>query len=168
VAVQHGAGQRLRRRAAMGVVFGEGLLATVVVVNGFREAMMNAIPLALKRAIGVGIGLFILFIGLYSAGIVKSGPPGVPVTLGEMTTAPVAVAIFGLLLTVWFQARGIRSGLLIGIVVTTVLPIVVTAGPAAPPFRLAVRPWCRRRWSRCPISPRSGLESTSPSSCASA
>ena len=72
----------------MGVVFLEGLVITVLVLTGFREAIMNAIPLALKRAIGVGIGLFILFIGLVSAGIVKPGPPGVPVTLGELTAAP--------------------------------------------------------------------------------
>src|SRR5262249_2279959 len=116
---------------------------TVLVLTGFREAMMNAIPLALKRAIGVGIGLFILFIGLYSAGIVKSGPPGVPVTLGDLTTAPVAVAIFGLLLTVWLQARGISSGLRIGIIVTTVLAIVVnqlTGGAAFPTRGQAVVP----------------------------
>src|SRR5215471_10329625 len=143
VAFQLVAGLKLPWPAAMGVVFLEGLLLTVLVLTGFREAMMNAIPLALKRAIGVGIGLFILFIGLYSAGIVKGGPPGVPVTLGELTTAPVAVAIFGLLLTVWLQARGIGSGLLIGIIVTTVLAIVVnqlTAGAAFPTRGQAVVP----------------------------
>jgi len=143
VAFQLVAGLKLPWQAAMGVVFLEGLLLTVLVLTGFREAMMNAIPLALKRAIGVGIGLFILFIGLYSAGIVKSGPPGVPVTLGELTTAPVAVAIFGLLLTVWLQARGISSGLLIGIIVTTVLAIVVnqlTGGAAFPTRGQAVVP----------------------------
>src|SRR5262249_19006360 len=79
----------------------------------------------------------------YSAGIVKSGPPGVPVTLGELTTAPVAVAIFGLLLTVWLQARGISSGLRIGIIVTTVLAIVVnqlTGGARFPSRGQAVVP----------------------------
>jgi AGZA family xanthine/uracil permease-like MFS transporter len=124
-------------------VFLEGVLLTVLVLTGFREAMMNAIPLALKRAIGVGIGLFILFIGFYSAGIVKSGPPGVPVTLGELTAAPVAVAIFGEFLTVWLQARGISGGLLIGILVTTVLAIVVnrlTGGAAFPTRGQAVVP----------------------------
>src|SRR5204862_3423065 len=113
--------------AAMGVVLLEGIAITILVLTGFREAMMTAIPLALKRAIGVGIGLFILFIGLYSAGIVKSGPPGVPVTLGELTAAPVAVAIFGLLLMVWFQSRGMASGLLLGIALTTLLAMIVNA-----------------------------------------
>jgi len=143
VAFQLVAGHRLPWQAAMGVVFLEGLVLTILVLTGFREAMMNAIPLALKRAIGVGIGLFILFIGLYSAGIVKSGPPGVPVTLGELTAAPVGVAIFGLLLTLWLQARGVSGGLLIGILVTTVLAIIVngvTGGAAFPTPGQAVVP----------------------------
>ena len=143
VAFQLVAGLKLPWQSAMGVVFLEGLALTVLVMTGFREAMMNAIPLALKRAIGVGIGLFILFIGLYSAGIVKSGPPGVPVTLGELTAAPVAVAIFGVFLTVWLQARGFSSGLLVGILVTTVLAIVVnrwTGGAAFPTPGQAVVP----------------------------
>jgi len=143
VAFQLVAGLKLPWQAAMGIVFLEGVLLTVLVLTGFREAMMNAIPLTLKRAIGVGIGLFILFIGLYSAGIVKSGPPGVPVTLGELTAAPVAVAIFGVFLTVWLHARGISGGLLIGILVTTVLAIVVnrlTGGAAFPTRGQAVMP----------------------------
>ena len=143
VAFQLVAGLKLPWQAAMGVVFLEGIAITVLVLTGFREAMMNAIPLALKRAIGVGIGLFILFIGLYSAGIVKSGPPGVPVTLGELTAAPVVVAIFGLLLTLWLQARGLSGGLLIGILVTTALAIIVnrlTGGAAFPTPGQAVVP----------------------------
>jgi adenine/guanine/hypoxanthine permease len=70
VAFQLVAALKLPWTAAMGVVLLEGLAITVLVLTGFREAIMHAIPLALKRAIGVGIGLFILFIGLGAAGIV--------------------------------------------------------------------------------------------------
>ena len=143
VAFQLVAGLKLPWPAAMGVVFLEGAVIAVLVLTGFREAIMNAIPLALKRAIGVGIGLFILFIGLVSAGIVKAGPPGVPVTLGELTAPPVAVAVFGLFLTLWLQARGIRAGLLIGILATTGLAILVnrlTGGAAFPVPGQAVLP----------------------------
>jgi adenine/guanine/hypoxanthine permease len=73
----------------------------------------------------VGIGLFILFIGLVAAGIVKPGPPGVPVTMGDVTAAPAAVAIAGLLITLWLQARGNTGALLIGILLTTALAVVV-------------------------------------------
>ena len=143
VAFQLIAGLKLPWPAAMGVVFLEGVAITVLVLTGFRAAMMNAIPAGLKRAIGAGIGLFILFIGLVSAGIVKAGPPGVPVTLGDLTTPSVAVAVFGLLLTLWMQARGVSGGLLIGILASTALAIVVnrmTSGAAFPTPGQAVLP----------------------------
>jgi len=143
VAFQLVAGLKLPWQAAMGVVFLEGVAITVLVLTGFRQAIMDAIPMALKRAIGVGIGLFILFIGLVSAGIVVPGPPGVPVTLGRLTTPPVAVAVFGLLLTLWFQARRVSAGLLIGILASTALAIAInqaTGGAAFPTPGQAVVP----------------------------
>ncbi len=136
VAFQLVAALKLPWTAAMGVVLLEGLAITVLVLTGFREAIMHAIPVTLKRAIGVGIGLFILFIGLGSGGIVKPGPPGVPVTLGDLTAAPVTVALFGLLLTVWLTARKFTGALLVGILVTTVLAIAVNTGTAGRAFPL--------------------------------
>ena len=134
VAFQLVATLKLPWTAAMGVVLLEGLAITVLVLTGFREAIMHAIPVSLKRAIGVGIGLFILFIGLGAAGIVKPGPPGVPVTLGDLTAAPVAVALFGLLLTVWLTARRWSGALLVGILVSTALAIAVNAGSGGRAF----------------------------------
>src|SRR5499433_3417876 len=127
VAYQLVAGMKLPWQAAMGVVLLEGVIITVLVITGLREAIMRAIPASLKQAIGVGIGLFILFIRLNEAGIVKPGPPGVPVTLGPLTSAPVAVALFGLLLMLWFQSRGMSAGLLLGIFATTILAMIVNA-----------------------------------------
>ena len=143
VAFQLVAGMKLPWQAAMGVVFLEGVAITILVLTGFREAIMNAIPLALKQAISVGIGLFILFIGLVSGGFVKPGPPGVPMTLGDLTTAPVIVAAVGLFLTLWFQAARVRGALLIGILLTTIAAIVVnaaTGGKAFPTPGQAVMP----------------------------
>lgn len=134
VAFQLVATLKLPWTAAMGVVLLEGLAITALVLTGFREAIMHAIPLTLKRAIGVGIGLFILFIGLGAAGIVKPGPAGVPVTLGDLTAAPVAVALFGLLLTVWLTARRFTGALLVGILVSTALAIAVNAGTGGRAF----------------------------------
>ncbi|HET7875939.1 MAG TPA: NCS2 family permease [Methylomirabilota bacterium] len=143
VAFQLIAGLKLPWTAAMGVVFLEGVAITVLVLTGFREAIMDAIPVALKRAISVGIGLFILFIGLVSAGIVRSGPAGVPVTLGDLATPPVGVALFGLLVTVWLQSRGASGALLVGIVASTVVAIAInhwTGGKAFPTRGQAVIP----------------------------
>jgi AGZA family xanthine/uracil permease-like MFS transporter len=131
------------------VVLLEGLVITALVLTGCREAIMNAIPAALKRAIGVGIGLFILFIGLVSAGIVKPGPPGVPVTLGDLSSAPVAVALFGLLLTLWLTARRSSGALLVGIIASTVVAVAVnaaTGGHAFPTPGQAVWPTALVAW----------------------
>ncbi len=134
VAFQLVAGMKLPWPSAMGVIFLEGVAVTILVLTGFREAVMNAIPMALKQAISVGIGLFILFIGLVSAGFVKPGPPGVPVALTDFTTGPVGVALVGLFLTLWLQARRVRGALLLRILLTTVVAIGVNAASGGTAF----------------------------------
>ena len=125
VAFQLIVGMKLPWSAAMGVIFMEGVLITVLVLTGFREAVMDAIPITLKRAIGVGIGLFILFIGLFEGGLVKPGPPGVPVTLGNLNSLPVLVTLIGLFLTIALMARKVRGALLMGILLTTIVAIIL-------------------------------------------
>ena len=66
--------QGLSPAGAMGVIVLEGLVVLLLVLVGLREAVMNAVPLGLKRAIGVGIGLFILFIGFVDAGLIINNP----------------------------------------------------------------------------------------------
>jgi AGZA family xanthine/uracil permease-like MFS transporter len=112
---------------AMGVIVIEGLVITVLVLTGFRNAVLNAIPMALKRAIGVGIGLFIAFIGLVNAGIVVHPEAGNPIVQinPELTTLPILVFAIGLALTAGLVARKVRGGLLIGILATTVIAIVI-------------------------------------------
>ncbi len=109
---------------AMGIVVMEGALVTVLVLLGMRERVMQAIPLELKKAIAIGIGLFIAFIGLVNSGVVVRGE-GTPVTLAPFTTWPVLVTIFGLVVTIVLRAVGFRGDLLVGIVVTTAFATVV-------------------------------------------
>ncbi|HWG57142.1 MAG TPA: NCS2 family permease [Gaiellaceae bacterium] len=118
------AGAGLTFPQAMGLVVIEGIAVTILVLTGVREKIMNAIPLDLKKAIAIGIGLFIAFIGLNSAGIVTTGQ-GTPVTLGQLTTWPVLVAVFGLVVTIVLRARGVRGDILIGILLTTALATVI-------------------------------------------
>ncbi|HMK93470.1 MAG TPA: NCS2 family permease, partial [Thermoleophilia bacterium] len=73
---------------AMGIIVMEGIAITVLVLTGAREAIFKAIPLPLKKAIAIGIGFFILFIGLVDGGIVIVGS-GTPVTLGDLIGVPV-------------------------------------------------------------------------------
>jgi AGZA family xanthine/uracil permease-like MFS transporter len=125
-------GKGLTWQGAMGVIFWEGVVITVLVVLGLREAIMNAVPLALKRSIGVGIGLFILFIGFVNAGLIVSPQGGVPpVQFVFPTQAGPFVAIAGLLLTIALSVLRVRGALLIAIVATTVLALVfgVTSVP---------------------------------------
>jgi adenine/guanine/hypoxanthine permease len=114
---------------AMGLVVVEGIAITILVLAGLREAIMRAIPLELKKAIAIGIGLFIAFIGLYNSGLVtgQAGRPGqaTPVDLAEFTTYPVLITVFGLVLTIGLRAIGFPGDLLVGIVVTTAFATIV-------------------------------------------
>ena len=108
---------------AMAVIVVEGALVTVLVLTNVREAVLNAIPLSLKFAIAVGIGLFIAFIGLKNAGLVVPNADTY-VALGDLTQGPVLLAVFGLVLTLALVARGLRGGILIGILVTGVVGMI--------------------------------------------
>src|SRR4029079_11627102 len=115
-------------QAAMGIILMEGIVITVLVLTGLREAILNAIPLVLKQAIGVGIGLFILLIGLVNSGIVIHPAAGVPiVTLSALNTGPILTFVIGLIITLWLVARNVRAALLLGIVGTTAVAGVLHA-----------------------------------------
>jgi len=118
------AGEGLSFPAAMGLVVVEGIAVTILVLTGMREKIMDAIPLDLKKAIAIGIGLFIAFIGLVNSGLVVRGA-GTIVDLAPLTTWPVFVTLFGLVFTIALRARGIRGDLLIGIIVTTILATII-------------------------------------------
>ena len=110
---------------AMGVIVTEGVIITVLVLTGLREAVMNAIPMDLKRSIGIGIGLFIALIGFINAGVVEVGG-GTPLALaGEITTWPIAVFVVGLTISAALVARKVKGALLIGILASTVMAIIV-------------------------------------------
>jgi AGZA family xanthine/uracil permease-like MFS transporter len=103
---------------AMSVILLEGLVILVLVLTRFREAMMDAIPLSLKRAIGAGIGLFISLIGLVNSGLVVRGEESL-VRLGRIQRVSVTVFILGVIFTVWMLVRRIKGALLWGILLTT-------------------------------------------------
>ncbi|GAA2363310.1 NCS2 family permease [Streptomyces carpaticus] len=112
---------------AMGLVVLEGLILCALAATGLRQKVMDAIPMALKQAIGVGIGMFIALIGFVNAGFAAPGD-GTPLTLGatgELTGWPVLVFCLGLLLTLALMARGTKGAILISIVVTTVVAMII-------------------------------------------
>jgi len=131
VAFELVAGRGLTWPQAMTVIFLEGLAITLLVLTRFREAVMDAVPRGLKQAIGVGIGLFIAFIGFFTAGfVVKPATGPLPVGLGSLSGLPSVVFLVGFLLTAWLMARRVRGALLLGILLTTLLGIVLNGAVA--------------------------------------
>ena len=112
-------GLGLTWQQAMGIIVIEGIIVTIFVLTGLRSMIMRAIPMGLKYAIGVGIGLFIAFIGAQQAGFVDMDP-NTAVKLGDFTMHYTQLAAFGLLITTILIAFRIKGGILIGIIGTAV------------------------------------------------
>jgi AGZA family xanthine/uracil permease-like MFS transporter len=116
-------GDGLTPAGAMGVIVLEGLIVLALVLVGLREAIMNAVPLSLKRAIGVGIGLFILFIGFQSGGLIGPGTPVVEFIFPNTTGA--WLTLIGLLITVILFVRKVPGALVISILLTAVVGLII-------------------------------------------
>ena len=121
---------------ALAAVFIEGILFILLTAFNIREAIVNSIPVNMKKAISVGIGLFIAFIGLQNSGIIVGG--ATLVELGDVTHGTALVAMIGLVITGVLVAFKVRGALLLGIVATTLVgvPFGVTSwagGSFAPP-----------------------------------
>ncbi len=111
-------------QVGMSVIFVEGLIIFGLVLTGLREAIMNAIPLDLKRAIGVGIGLFITLLGLIEGGIITPNAATV-VSLGDFTKPYVWVTLIGLFSILAFMALKVKGDILWGILVATVAALLL-------------------------------------------
>lgn len=109
-------------QGALAAVFMDGIIFLVLTLTGARKAIVDSIPTTLKLAVGAGIGLFIALIGFVNAGIVVPGE-GTILMLGNIGSAPVLLAVIGLVLTAALVVLKVRGGLLIGIIVTTILGI---------------------------------------------
>lgn len=134
VAVTLVAGEGLTWPEAMGLVVLDGIVIVILAVSGFRTAVFRAIPMSMKSAMSVGIGMFIATIGLVDAGFVTRIPDAagttVPVQLGDagsINSWPTVVFILGLLICGSLVVLKIRGGLFLGILSTTIIAMVVEA-----------------------------------------
>ncbi len=105
---------RVPWQVGMAVVLAEGIIILILVLSGLREAVMNAIPLNLKRGIGAGIGLFIAVLGLNQGGLIRPAPLTL-VEIGDFSQKHVWVTLAGLLAIIFFSAMGRKSAILIGL-----------------------------------------------------
>jgi AGZA family xanthine/uracil permease-like MFS transporter len=111
-------------QAALGATFVSGAIFAVLTMLHIRQWLINAIPHELKIAFGVGVGLFLMFIGCNETGLVRLGVPGAPVQVGHLTDPSVILAIVGFLLMAVMMIRGIRGAIFFGILLTTLIAVV--------------------------------------------
>ncbi|HMQ09541.1 MAG TPA: NCS2 family permease [Candidatus Nanoperiomorbaceae bacterium] len=114
---------------AMGLVVWEGVIITILVLTGFRRAVFRAVPRSLRAGISVGIGLFIAFIGLVDAGVVRKAV-GTPVELGiggSLQGWPIGIFLITLGLLVLLFVRRVKGAILIAILSGTVLSVIIEA-----------------------------------------
>ena len=107
---------------ALTAVLIEGLVFIILTITNVREAIVNAIPASLRNAIGAGIGLFIAFIGLSSAGIVVNDESTL-VALGDITSGSALLAFIGIILTGFLYIKKVPGAILLGIILTMVIGI---------------------------------------------
>jgi AGZA family xanthine/uracil permease-like MFS transporter len=123
-------GRKLEWPVGMAVIVIEGLLALVLVIAGMREAVMRAVPMSLKLAIGVGIGLFITLVGLREGGIVVNDA-ATGIALGDLTHGTALVALFGIGVSAALAVRNVRGAVLLGVLAATAVGLIfgVLDGP---------------------------------------
>ena len=109
-------------QTALTAVFIEGIIFLILTIFNVREAIVNSIPLNMKRAISVGIGLFIAFIGLQNSKIIINNDATL-ISLGDITSGSPLLAIIGLLITSLLLAYNVKGAILIGILLTTIIGI---------------------------------------------
>lgn len=108
---------------ALTAVLLEGIIFLVLTFTKVREMIVNAMPYSLKQAVSAGIGIFIAFLGLYQAGLVKQGK-GIPLDLGVITSATSLITIFGILFTILLLVKKVPGAILFGMLATTVVSII--------------------------------------------
>lgn len=135
---------------ALTAIFFEGILFILLTVTNVRKLIVDAIPVTMKRAIGAGIGLYIAFIGLKSAGIIVNSE-ATSVALGSFSEPAVILSIIGFLITSVLVILNVKGGMLLGIIATTLIGIpmgvtnfngVMSTPPSIAPI------FCQFEWSQ--------------------
>ena len=116
-------GQGATWQEALGVVFLSGIVFVILTVTGVRKALIEAIPVEMRLAVGAGIGLFIAFLGMQTMGLIVSNPATL-VGLGQFTK-PVILGVIGFTVMAFLEVKRMKGGILLGIVVTTILGIIM-------------------------------------------
>jgi len=125
-------------QTALAAIFIAGLLFVLMTILHLRKWVVDGVPTSLRYSFAVGMGLFLTFIGLNETGIVRLGVAGAPVQAGHLTSAPVLVAMFGVVLLSILVIRKVPGAILLGIVITSIVAFVT--GVAARPHGFVSMP----------------------------
>jgi len=125
VALANIGGTQVGWKAGLAVVFISGLLFILLTLFRVREMILGAVPPGLRYAFGVGIGLFIAYIGLMHAGLVVIDPVSRMPRMGNFNSTPTALAAIGLIFTAVLSARRIRGAVLWGILFTAFIGLLI-------------------------------------------
>lgn len=135
---------------ALTAVFIEGILFILLTISNLREKIVDVIPETLKNSISVGIGIYIAFIGLNSAGVVINNEATL-VSIGDITTGSALVCIIGIILSSILLIKNVTGALMIGIIITALIGIplgvtningVLSAPPSIEPI------FCKFEWAQ--------------------
>ncbi len=108
---------------ALSGVLASGIIFIILTLTGLREKIINFIPGNLKMAVGAGIGFFIAFVGFQNAGIIV-GNDATLVAIGELTSPPVLLAIFGIIISVILLSLNVRGGIFYGMILTSIVGMI--------------------------------------------
>lgn len=122
-------------QSALGLVFINGCIFLILSVTGVREKILAALPLSLKIAVSAGIGLFIAFIGLQNGGLIVANPATM-VTMGDLSSPPVALFGLGVLLACVLVARKVPGAIIVSMAIITLIGLAVPDGKGGMVTRL--------------------------------
>ncbi len=116
-------------QTALGAVFISGVIFTLLTLFGVRNAMIDAVPDSLKYSFSAGLGMFMAFIGMVNAGIIRLGVEGAPLHVGGLNDINVALALFGFIIITALFIRNVKGAILLGIILTASLGFITGTYP---------------------------------------
>ena len=126
-------------KAGLAAVFLSSVIFLLITISGLREAILNAIPLNLKLAIGAGIGFFLAFIGLKGAGIIVDDPSTL-LALGALADPATFLAMIGILITLVLYVKKVPAAVFFGLLITAIIGLVFTLIGFSYPSSIALMP----------------------------
>ncbi|MBS5948898.1 MAG: NCS2 family permease [Clostridium sp.] len=153
------AGGVVNWETGLGMVFISGVVFILLTIFGLREVIVNLIPKNIKYAIGVAVGFYIVLLGFKNGGLMTL--EGGSIAMGDVKSPGVLLTIIGLVIVVFLQARNIKGGVLIAIILTTLIGIpmgitsvperLVTMPPSIEPIAFKLDIMAALKWSFFPL-----------------